>query len=148
MKPERIMPAEDRSVEPPDPELEREFLKVIVEYCGEIQGDIEYFGGDEEDFLSDRRYQRSVCMSIFQIGENVKSLRKSFADRYDTRYWKRIAGMRDVIGHSYNDGFDMNRAWDIASSMIGELYDICIGRLVEIEIELGPDPNLKRVDDP
>lgn len=59
-----------------DPEVERECFKVILELCDEISGDIGCFWEDEDDFLSDKRYQRSVAMSVIQVGERVKTLRK------------------------------------------------------------------------
>ena len=64
---------EEESFEDFDPEIERDCLKVILELCDEIRSDIAYFGDDEEDFLSNRRYQRSVAMSVIQIGERVKT---------------------------------------------------------------------------
>lgn len=47
-----------------DPGIERDCLKVILELCDEIRGDIAYFGDDEGDFLSNRRYQLSTPLNL------------------------------------------------------------------------------------
>lgn len=135
---------DDKSFDDFDSEIERDCLKVILELCDEIRGDIAYFGDDEEDFLSNRRYQRSVAMSVIQIGERVKTLRKGFKERYDIVYWKKIAGMRDVVTHSYTIDFDLNRLWDVATNKLTELQYKCEERLAEIDAELGPDSNSSR----
>lgn len=84
---------------------------MILELCDGIRGDIGYFGEDEDDSLSNKRYQHSVAMSVMQIGERVKTLRKEFKERYDVKYRKMIAGMRDVVIHAYTIDFDLNRLW-------------------------------------
>ena len=130
---------EEESFEDFDPEIERDCLKVILELCDEIRSDIAYFGDDEEDFLSNRRYQRSVAMSVIQIGERVKTLRKGFKERYDIKYWKNIAGMRDVITHAYTIDFDLCRLWDVVTNKLTELQNKCEERLAELDAELGLD---------
>lgn len=114
---------------------------MILELCDGIRGDIGYFGEDEDDSLSNKRYQHSVAMSVMQIGERVKTLRKEFKERYDVKYRKMIAGMRDVVIHAYTIDFDLNRLWEVATTKLTELQDKCEKRLAELDAELGPDPN-------
>ena len=71
-----------------------------------------------------------IC--IFQIGENVKTLRKRFPEKYGSKYWRGIAGTRDVIGHGY-ESFDMESLWVTVSERIPELRGICYDLLDELE---------------
>ena len=112
--------------------LEVQILQDIVDYCEEIESDLEYFGDDVEAFVDNKRFQRSVEFCLFQIGEKVKSLRSKFGSRYMTDYWKKIAGMRDVIGHGY-DSFDHESVWPIVKNGIPELRDICRGVIEDLD---------------
>ncbi len=51
-------------------------------------------------------------------------LRSNYGERYQTIYWKRIAGMRDVIGHGY-DSFDHESIWPMLIEPIPESESIC-----------------------
>ena len=68
-------------------DLEVEVLWRIVRYCDRVSDDVLFFGDDEDIFVSDDRYQRSVAFCIFQIGDNVKTLRKKFPEKYGSKYW-------------------------------------------------------------
>lgn len=114
--------------------LEVEILLRIVRYCDRVSDDLFYFGNDEDVFISDDRFQRSVAFCIFQIGENVKSLRRGFPVKYGSTFWKGIAGMRDIIGHGY-ESFDIGSLWVTASEKVPELRDICNGLLKELNID-------------
>ncbi|MBE6523589.1 MAG: DUF86 domain-containing protein [Thermoplasmata archaeon] len=89
-----------------------------------------------EHYLDDSRYQRSVTFSLFQIGEKMKNLRKNFGGRYDTIYWKKIAGLRDVIGHGY-DSIDHEITWKVVVKDMPELKAIC--KNVIKELQQAPD---------
>lgn len=130
-----------------DPEIERECLKVIHEFCIEIWSGIESFGSDGGT-QSNKTYQRSVPMCLFQIGENVKTLRRHFWRRYCDEYWRSIVGMRDIIRHSYSISCDISVIWNVASTRINDLYDHRVRHFGKIEKELGPNPNLERVEGP
>lgn len=112
------------------PEIET--LHSIVEYCEAIQDDRQFFGDDKEHYLDDKRYQRSVTFSLFQIGEKTKNLRKNFGSRYDTIYWKKIAGLRDVIGHGY-DSVDHELTWKVVVREVPELESICREIIEELQ---------------
>ena len=116
------------------PEIET--LKSIVDYCRAISDDVSFFGNDVETYLENSRYQRSVTFSLFQIGEKTKNLRKNFGSRYDTDYWKKIAGLRDVIGHGY-DAIDHNITWKIVVIDVPELERVCERIISELERDSG-----------
>lgn len=48
-------------------------LEHIEFYCNEIKATIQRYGDDIDAFLNDRDYQRSVCFSLAQLGENATS---------------------------------------------------------------------------
>jgi len=77
-----------------------------------------------------------VTFSLFQIGEKMKNLRKNFGGRYDTIYWKKIAGLRDVIGHGY-DSIDHEITWKVVVKDMPELKAIC--KNVIKELQQAPD---------
>ncbi|MCQ2085284.1 MAG: DUF86 domain-containing protein [archaeon] len=103
--------------------LEAEYLDTILDYCGKIQSDIEFFG-DSEEFLENERYQRAVTFCLLQIGEVVKHLRDSFGNRYSDKYWKKIAGLRDVVCHGY-ESVDQAIIWTVIEKDIPELVEKC-----------------------
>ena len=77
-----------------------------------------------------------MTFSLFQIGEKMKNLRKNFGGRYDTIYWKKIAGLRDVIGHGY-DSIDHEITWKVVVKDMPELKAIC--KNVIKELQQAPD---------
>lgn len=66
----------------------------------------------------------------------MKNLRKNFGGRYDTIYWKKIAGLRDVIGHGY-DSIDHEITWKVVVKDMPELKAIC--KNVIKELQQAPD---------
>lgn len=47
-------------------DLEVEVLWRIVRYCDRVSDDVLFFGDDEDIFVSDDRYQRSVAFYSFE----------------------------------------------------------------------------------
>ena len=113
---------------------ESNILLDIVEYCDEIESDILFYGSDIDSFLEEKRFQRSSEFCLFQIGDKVKSLRSNYGEKYQTAYWKKIAGMRDVIGHGY-DSFDHEAIWPILIESIPELKSICEDILSKLNVD-------------
>ena len=55
--------------------------------------------------------------SIEIIGEATKRLPISFRERYPAIPWKDMAGMRDIIIHSY-DNINLRIVWDVVQDDI------------------------------
>lgn len=99
-------------------------LWTIIEYCDSIRNDIQRFGTDVEDFLSDKAYQRSVSFSVIQIGEVAKRLSPELIREFDDVEWEDIMGMRDIFAHQYHN-VNMMVLWRTINSDVPELADVC-----------------------
>jgi len=71
----------------------------------------------------------AVCMKLFSIGEEVKSLdrhtHKTFLPKYNAIQWKDIMGMRDVIAHHYFD-LDADKVFDTLKEDVPALLSVII----------------------
>ncbi len=56
------------------------------------------------------------------MGEAVKRLPREFTGRYPSVDWHGIAGMRDRLGHGY-DNVDYNLLWEAVQTRIPGLLD-------------------------
>jgi len=66
----------------------------------------------KEDFMKNQEKIDSVVRRLEIIGEAVKNIDNSFRLKYPKIQWKKIAGLRDIITHSYFD-IDFDITWDI-----------------------------------
>jgi uncharacterized protein with HEPN domain len=71
-----------------------------------------YTRGGKKAFLAEPMVQDAVIYKLAVIGEAVKRLPPSFRDQYPNIPWKRIAGMRDVVIHEY-DQTELPRIWNV-----------------------------------
>ena len=54
-----------------------------------------------EDFVSDEKLKRALCMTVINIGELIKNVNEDIRIKYPAIPWKAIAGMRDLAAHKY-----------------------------------------------
>jgi len=73
----------------------------------------------------------AVISQIQIIGEAAKRLSNSFRDSHPSIPWQQIAGMRDVLFHSY-DRVDLKRVWSVATTAVPDLTK-CIKPLLPAE---------------
>ncbi len=67
-------------------------------------------GMDKAGFLISEKEQRAVLMTLLNIGELVKQLSASFRNRHQEVMWTQIAGLRDIVAHTYYK-INMERVW-------------------------------------
>lgn len=75
---------------------------------------------DKESFLGDVKTQSSVLHQLLILGEAVKRLSDEFRTRHSAVHWMRIAGLRDVLIHQYDD-VDLVEVWNTLTSDLPDL---------------------------
>lgn len=85
--------------------------------CGFVEG------MSKAEFLSDRRTQQAVIMSLVIIGEaaaKIMAEHGDFAAAQATIPWRGMRGMRNRIAHGYFD-VDLEVVWDTVQVALPEL---------------------------
>jgi len=77
---------------------------------------------DEEDFYKNRAIQDAVIRRLEIIGEAVKNIPQNTLKNHPNIPWTKIAGLRDVLIHSYF-GVGQNRVWKVISDNLPELKE-------------------------
>ena len=73
---------------------------------------------DRSDSNKPTRY--AVIYQLLVIGEATKRLSDVFRQEHRVVPWKNIAGLRDILIHSYDD-VDLDEVWRIASERVPAL---------------------------
>jgi uncharacterized protein with HEPN domain len=87
-------------------------------------------------FDLDRKTRSAVLYEIVVIGEGVKRLSVEFRARHPGVAWKRIAGIRDRVVHSF-DEVDLRLIWDVVQSHAPKLV-LDLGLIEAQEKEQSP----------
>jgi len=96
------------------------YLKHALEEILKIERTLE--GKSETDFKADVDIQDAVIRRIEIIGEAVKNVSRELKDKNPEIEWKKIAGTRDVLIHSYFS-VDLDLLWGITKKNLPELKD-------------------------
>jgi uncharacterized protein with HEPN domain len=93
-------------------------LQDIDESCQKI---LRYTEGIEfDDFIADDRTYDAVLLNLQVIGESVKNLSPETRDRWPSIDWRKIAGLRDIIVHTYFQ-LEPEIIWDIVQTKLTSL---------------------------
>jgi uncharacterized protein with HEPN domain len=80
-------------------------------------------GLTKDDFLSDKRTQQAVIMSLIIIGEAATKVIGSFANftlAHPEVPWRSMRGMRNRIAHGYFD-LNLDVVWETVQTALPEL---------------------------
>jgi len=88
-----------------------ESIKLILHYVE---------GVNQESLAANYEKQDAILRRITIIGEATKRLSPEFRQKHSDIPWKKIAGMRDVITHDY-DEIDLTEIWTVITESIPEL---------------------------
>lgn len=90
-------------------------IKIIEKYLFEID-----FNRDAFD--NDLQLQDAIIRRLEIIGEATKRLEEDFKNQYPHIPWRKMAGMRDVLIHDY-DEVDLDLVWEVVTKDILFLKD-------------------------
>ncbi len=80
-----------------------------------------------ETFVADERTFDAVARNLQIIGEAVKNIPTEMRDRYSQIEWRKIAGLRDILAHTYF-AVEYEVIWDIVQTKLGDLRE-CIATM-------------------
>ena len=99
----------------------RDYLDHMHQAAGDACGFIE--GMNKEEFLTDKRTQRAVVMSLVILGEAAMKVMErfpDFGDRHPELPWRGMRGLRNRITHGYFD-LDLDIVWETVNTALPEL---------------------------
>jgi len=80
-------------------------------------------GLGKDDFLTDKRTQQAVIMSLIIVGEaatKVMDRYAEFAESHSEVPWRSMRGMRNRIAHGYFE-INLDVVWDTVQTALSEL---------------------------
>ncbi|MEE0025842.1 HepT-like ribonuclease domain-containing protein [Methanobrevibacter sp.] len=97
-------------------------IKHIIYYCEATASDIEYFGDDFNEYLTNDHYQRACAFNIIQIGEYIGRLSDEFKDQHPDIAWNSLKAMRNIHAHDYENVIE-HLVWETMKVELPELKE-------------------------
>ncbi|MFW5454073.1 DUF86 domain-containing protein [Thioalkalivibrio sulfidiphilus] len=98
-----------------------DYLDHMEQAAKDARGFVE--GLDKQGFLSDKRTQQAVIMSVIIIGEAATKViegYEGFVNSHPEVPWRSMRGMRNRIAHGYFD-INLDVVWDTVQTALPEL---------------------------
>ncbi len=86
------------------------YLKHVLESISDIEKSLKNIS--KENFSKNKDVQDAIIRRIEIIGEAIKNISEKTKKKYPETEWKKIAGTRDVLIHSYFS-VDIDLVWEI-----------------------------------
>ena len=102
-----------------------ESIKLIEKYLGDIS---------KENLSNNQRLKDSIVRRLEIIGEAVKNIPDNFRKKYPDVPWRKIAGLRDIIIHTYFN-IDLDITWDIIKKDLPDLKEKMLRIKSELDVE-------------
>ena len=102
-----------------------ESIKLIEKYIRNIS---------KENLDNNQKLKDSIVRRLEIIGEAVKNIPDNFRKKYPEVPWKKIAGLRDIIIHTYFS-LDLDITWDIIKKDLPDLKEKMLKIRTELEDE-------------
>ena len=99
-----------------------ESIKLIEKYLGNTS---------KENLDNNQKLKDSIVRRLEIIGEAVKNIPDNFRKKYPEVPWKKIAGLRDIIIHTYFS-IDLDITWDIIKKDLPDLKE----KMLKIRTEM------------
>ena len=93
--------------------------QAATDACGFVEGLA------KDEFLTDKRTQQAVIMSLIIIGEAATKVMDSYAEFAQTHSdvpWRNMRGMRNRIAHGYFD-INLDVVWDTVRTALPSLLE-------------------------
>jgi len=110
------------------------YIEDIIDCIEKIENYSE--GLTKEKLEKDSKIQDAIIRRVELIGEIVKNLPIGFIGRYPEVPWSQIAGMRDLVIHSYFK-VNLDYVWDVIKKDLPDLKQ----KIQEIKKELESKEN-------
>ena len=109
------------------------FLEDIEKSCMKV---LQYTEGRSKNQVFDDDIRAdAVLLNLHIIGEAAKKLPVDLRERYPDVAWREIAGLRDVIAHTYF-ALDSDILWDAVERDVPALVD-AVRRIIRKEGQVG-----------
>lgn len=96
------------------------FLEDIITSCAKV---LRYTRGMTfEEFVADERTVDAVLRNLQIIGEAAKNIPQEVRDRSTQIEWRKIAGLRDILAHTYFQ-IEAEIIWDIVQNKVQILQE-------------------------
>ena len=102
-----------------------ESIKLIEKYIRNIS---------KRNLDNNQKLKDSIVRRLEIIGEAVKNIPDNFRKKYPEVPWKKIAGLRDIIIHTYFN-IDLDITWDIIKKDLPDLKEKMLKIRTELEDE-------------